>query len=48
VNSAGLLPGNYTKTITITAPGAINTTQTVTVSLTVDPRLYLPIIQKNP
>lgn len=48
VNSAGLLPGNYTKTITITAPGAINTTQTVTVSLTVDPRLYLPLIQKNP
>jgi hypothetical protein len=49
VNATGLAPGNYTKAITLTAPGAINTPQTVTVSLTVDPnRLYLPLLQNNP
>ena len=49
VNSTGLAPGNYTKTITVTAPGATNTPQTGTISLTVDPnRLYLPLLQKNP
>lgn len=48
-NNVGLLPGNYTKAITVTAPGAINTPQTVNVSLSVDPnRLYLPLLQKNP
>ena len=48
VNSAGLAPGNYTKTITVTAPGATNTPQIVNVTLTVDPnRLYLPIIERN-
>jgi sugar lactone lactonase YvrE len=48
VNSTGLAPGNYTKAITVAAPGAMNTPQIINVTLTVDPnRLYLPLIQKN-
>jgi hypothetical protein len=48
VNSVGLAPGNYTKVITVTAPGATNTPQIVHVTLTIDlNRLYLPMVQKN-
>jgi sugar lactone lactonase YvrE len=48
VNGAGLAPGNYTKTITVTAPGATNTPQVVNVTLTIDlNRLYLPMVQKK-
>ena len=37
VNSASLLPGQYSKNLTISAPGATNTPQTVQVSLNVTP-----------
>ncbi len=37
VNISGLTAGDYNATITITAPGAINTPQTVPVSLTITP-----------
>ena len=47
VDITGLDPGSYTKTITVTSPGAINTPQVVNVVLKVEPnRLFLPIVQK--
>jgi hypothetical protein len=49
VNVTGLAPGLYTKTIEVSAPGAINTPQTVTVTLTVDQnKIYLPFLHKSP
>ena len=48
VDSTGLVSGNYTKTITVTSPGATNTPQVVNVVLNVAPnRLYLPLMQKH-
>ena len=47
VDSTGLDPGSYTKTITVTSSGATNTPQVVNVLLKVEPnRLFLPIVQK--
>ena len=47
VDSTGLDPGSYTKTITVTSPGATNTPQVVNVMLKVEPnRLYLPLMKK--
>lgn len=37
VNTGGLAAGTYTGTITVTAPGAVNTPRTATVTLTVTP-----------
>ncbi len=49
VDSTGLFPGTYTKSITVTSPGASNTPRVVDVVLKVEPnRLYLPLIQKMP
>jgi hypothetical protein len=49
VDSTGLVPGTYTKSITVTSPGASNTPRVVDVVLKVEPnRLYLPLIQKMP
>ncbi|MBI1747735.1 MAG: hypothetical protein HYR55_14275 [Acidobacteria bacterium] len=45
VNTSALTAGNYSGTITINAPGAVNTPQTATVSLTVD---QSPVITTNP
>jgi regulation of enolase protein 1 (concanavalin A-like superfamily) len=47
VNTAGLSPGTYTKSITVAAPGATNTPQTVNVTLTVNP-VPPPAIALNP
>ncbi len=33
--SAGLAPGTYTKTVIVAAPGAVNTPQTATVTLSI-------------
>ena len=41
VNSAGLAPGTYTKTISVSAPGATNTPQAVNVTLDVTPAPFI-------
>jgi len=49
VDTTGLVPGTYTKSITVTSPGASNTPRVVIVVLKVEPnRLYLPLILRNP
>ena len=48
VNPTGLSPGSYNGTITITAPGASNSPQTVSVSLTVTSSTSAPTISLNP
>ena len=48
VDSTGLVFGNYTKTITVTSPGATNTPQVVNVVLNVAPPPVFPAIVLNP
>ncbi len=48
VDPTGLSPGSYNGTITITAPGASNSPQTVSVSLTVTSSTSAPTISLNP
>jgi len=48
VDPTGLSPGSYDGTITITAPGASNSPQTVSVSLTVTSSTSAPTISLNP
>jgi hypothetical protein len=48
VNTAGLAPGNYTGTITVTAPGATGSPRTTAVSLTVTPPAPVPALGVSP